>query len=204
MAAYLRSHNPEIPCVPRLTAAGPKLAMYPGCCVVQRLWAVVTMSVGCLVKQNWKEEQRQLKATCHPGSEHRLVAKRGALPYCSLHWVKQEAVRHRAVCCAGAVQRARLHRQIFLNLKQTQFLVLFAKASGNAWGDCSGPPASVSSHLPPSAAPRSQRSDALMRTLLPDHLHPDSQQLKSSLAHESPHHLLIHLGLNPRAHRNYS
>lgn len=37
------------------------------------------MAVGCLAKQNWKEEQRQLKATCRPGSEHRLVAKRGAL-----------------------------------------------------------------------------------------------------------------------------
>lgn len=29
-AAYLRSHNPEIPHVPRLTAVGPKSAMYLG------------------------------------------------------------------------------------------------------------------------------------------------------------------------------
>lgn len=158
------------------------------------------MAVGCHVKQNWKEEESQPKATCHPGSEHHLVAKDGALPYCSLCWVKREAVRHRAPCCAEAVQRARLHRQIFLNLKQTEFLVVFAKVSGNASGDCSGPPASVSSHLPPSAALRSQCSDALMGTLLPDRLHPDSQQLKSSLADESPHRLLIHLDLNPRAH----
>lgn len=159
------------------------------------------MAVGCLVKRNWKEEQRQLKATYCRGSEQRLVAKGGTLP--SSCCVKQEAFRHGAACCAGTAQCARLYRQISLNLKQTLFLVLFAKASGSAWGGCSGPPAPVGSHLPPSAL-RSPHSDALTRTSLPGRLHPDSQQLRSSLTHESPRCLLIHLGLNPRSHHIYS
>lgn len=62
----MHNHNSEILRVPRLTAAEPEPVVVCGRCIVQCHQAVVTMAVGCLVKPNWKEEQKQPKATYCP------------------------------------------------------------------------------------------------------------------------------------------